>query len=1004
MRFVVGGLLLCACLSVRAAPGDVLFEDDFERGALSAAWTASDGRYVGVSRDTANSGRASAYLSQRTSSLTMRRALDLDLPAATLEYWIRRGSDSFSEDPDDGEDLVVEYYSDGNIWRELTRYVGEGTPGEIYEQSHVLPDDALHGNFQLRLRLLSGSGQGWDYWHIDDVVITESTSILSEAGQCYDFSDQTPFTRVSGNGFVRVDSLTYASPPYAMSIYGRGITVQSETYDSSADFWGVSIWVRRGSDSFSENPDSGEDLSLEYLDASGQWRTLERFAGNGTQGEIFARRYDLSNVTRAHHSGFRLRLRLHRGSGEPYDFWHIDDVCFISTRRVAPVRIQIGHDAAGQYCLPETVTLRATYLDGSPADDFVGSVVLNTSSTRGDWSVTQGNGPFDNAAADDGTATYDFVAADQGQAILRLAYQGGNPAVNIGAVVASDGTTDDDSEGLLLYSPTGFAVTSSLLPDPVPAGFAEQTFTVTAGNSFPLHLTALGGGICGALPDFDGSQTLMFWQEYVDPTTGTLVSTVEGAALGTARGSAAAMSVSFSSGRAVVDAMYADAGGVRLRVADAGGNEGSGYVLSRPADLIVTDVRDLANQPNPGGSALADSGFVAAGRPFAVTVEARNTLGGVTPNFGNETSPESVSIRLDQIVTPIGGGGSLNNGTGFLRTAPGRFRNASVSFSEVGSLTMRVDIADGNYLGTGPVTGTPSTTVGRFYPFEFRLQSSAITPACGSFTYMDQPELGVRYSIAALGATGATLTNYDAIAWADALAVVSVDAENADAGTNLGARLSLPGSVWRQGVYAVDTGVGQFDRTGVPDGPYELLDLGVVVTDSVDGIELASRDMDAGSSGACATCTARTLGQTALRYGRLLAFDQQGPEDRDMDLNLEAQYWNGAFVLNTNDSCSLIAETLTSLHTYQGDLNAGETQVVSPLVLTSLVNGQTVSSPIVLSAPGESNRGSVMITYDVPPWLEFDWQGTGDADPEATALFGFYRGHDRVISWGEILR
>jgi len=40
----------------------------------------------------------------------------------------------------------------------------------------------------------------------------------------------------------------------------------------------------------------------------------------------------------------------------------------------------------------------------------------------------------------------------------------------------------------------------------------------------------------------------------------------------------------------------------------------------------------------------------------------------------------------------------------------------------------------------------------------------------------------------------------------------------------------------------------------------------------------------------------------------------------------------------------------------------------------------------------------------VEDWLKFEWggYGTGYIDPSATATFGTYRGHDRIIYWREI--
>lgn len=84
--------------------------------------------------------------------------------------------------------------------------------------------------------------------------------------------------------------------------------------------------MQRGSDAFSEYPDFGEILVVEYLDDTGAWIALETFTGGGSPAQTFARSYAIPAAGR--HAGFRLRFRHTGGSGPPYDFWHIDGVCF----------------------------------------------------------------------------------------------------------------------------------------------------------------------------------------------------------------------------------------------------------------------------------------------------------------------------------------------------------------------------------------------------------------------------------------------------------------------------------------------------------------------------------------------------------------------------------------------------------------------------------------------------------------------------------------------------
>ena len=335
-----------------AAPGDILFSDDFERNALGAAWTVdnSGGGDAGISNATASSPTRSLFTRWRPVTVTST-AINLAVPGAELQIWVRRGADSFSEDPDSGEDLVLEFLASDGTWVELERFTGAGTPGEIFTRTYTLPSSALHAGFRLRLRQANGSGssgnggQGWDYWHVDDVVITETAAPPPPPPVCSPalFEDgfesgllAPKWTEAGAGGDAGVGAQTAATGTYSMFTRWGQVTVTSIPVDLSAQPAAqLSVWVRRGDDAFSEDPDNNEDLVLEFLDNGGGWTALETFPGNGTPGEIFNRSYALPGS--ALHAGFRLRFRQTGGSGPGWDYWHVDDVCLQTMTPPAPV-------------------------------------------------------------------------------------------------------------------------------------------------------------------------------------------------------------------------------------------------------------------------------------------------------------------------------------------------------------------------------------------------------------------------------------------------------------------------------------------------------------------------------------------------------------------------------------------------------------------------------------------------------------------------------------------
>lgn len=316
---------------VFAVPGDILFSDDFNRAAL-APWTTTDATRSGILTGGQTSGSNPRAGFTRNNSVTVTSpAIDAAVPAARFEIWVRRGSDALngSEDPDVGEDFVIEYQTVGGTWNPIVTYLGAGTNGQIIQASFVLPAAALHNALALRVRQTLGSGFDFDYWHFDDVVVTEiALGGPLTVGNCDEFEAGlgANWTINSGGGLAGISGATFLSPSNSLFLNGGVVDVTSNAIDTTdITFSDVSLWIRRGSDQFSEDPDGGEDLVIEYFDDVANWVTLETFAGSGGPGQILNRVYPMPAASR--HTGFRLRFRMTGGSGTVWDFWHIDDVC-----------------------------------------------------------------------------------------------------------------------------------------------------------------------------------------------------------------------------------------------------------------------------------------------------------------------------------------------------------------------------------------------------------------------------------------------------------------------------------------------------------------------------------------------------------------------------------------------------------------------------------------------------------------------------------------------------
>ncbi|MBV1877726.1 MAG: hypothetical protein KUG79_08795 [Pseudomonadales bacterium] len=683
----------------------------------------------------------------------------------------------------------------------------------------------------------------------------------------------------------------------------------------------------------------------------------------------------------------------------------------------------LNHDGNGINCVSETLVITARKSSGDIQDSYAETVTLDTQSSKGSWSLVAGNGTFLDATNNDGLASYSYSDLDDGIASFGLNYSEGAASLDVDIFQTSNSTLrDDDSEATLTFNPSGFSFTQSVLTNPPPTPINDPLITQTAGSEFNLHITAFGQTAddpdCGIIEAYTSDQSIAFWADYENPTTGTLTPTINSTIVATNQSSAAGQTINFSNGQAMVLVKYKDVGQIQLHgqdLAQTGITGATNIFLVKPSDLIITEIKTALGSSNPGATSATGNGFVAAGEAFTVVVEARDAENAVTPNFGRELVPEGIEITSTALVIPAGGingsanDGKIGNSSAFSATAiAGVFAGNNFSFDEYGIITLQASIADDDYLGGGEISGSVSGNVGRFYPASFTLDSSSVVAACNNFTYMDQPEIMISYNLQALDTLGAQLSNYDAgLLGSSAVAIPVFHIENDNQGVDLSSRLAVTSSTWVNGSYQLTNINQQFNRATSPDGPFTSLQLGVSITDNLDTLKITNANMNPSTSNDCTAisdCDTRALsGTTNLHYGRMVLSNAFGPETEPLAIPLSTQYFteNGNFVENTNDDCSAYINSASTLSNYQDGL--GSLSIISPTSFEFVVNGSaTPGNRITLSAPGANNTGSVDISYSVPAWLKYNWQGSGDEDPQATASYGHFRGHDKVIYWREV--
>lgn len=668
---------------------------------------------------------------------------------------------------------------------------------------------------------------------------------------------------------------------------------------------------------------------------------------------------------------------------------------------------EFAYSSPGITCEAETVTIKAC-TNAACSTLYTGATAITLAATNsGSWSNAS---PTFSA----GSASSALRKTSTGSSVLSLA--SASPVASNALVCKNAGATDSSCSINFADAALKISATDgiSAVPD------------LVAGQNYTVKLRAIetnnNTGACQAR--VQGNKTVGVAFRCLNPSSCISGQTVRHGLIGIS-GTSQSSNPSYTNvpltfdntGTASVSFNYTDVGQIALHaqlVLVASGND-PGITLTAPAAITIVkpyEIRvsavtsangSIANQKTTNSG----SGFVAAGTPFRVQLDVLNASNALTPNFGRESSPETLRVGFVGLVYPAGGTGNAaylsNNGSfSAVSGTAGRFQNAQLSWLEAGSFTLQGLLTDGNYLGAGDVSVKPtSDTIGRFYPQEFVLSNVSTSHICtaGSpaFSYMGQPGVPLSFELQAVNTAGTRLLNYHSASYTNTADIGLVAENNGSSHTpNLTIRLSgLPSVTWQQGRYLFTASTLQLTRGSAVDGPFLNFQPGITVVSERDSRNLQSTvlTMNAATSGTCAgtACNAAPLGN-ALKfyYGRYRLENAYGSASQAAPVQLKAEVWNGSqFVLQNADSCSAVNSTL---------LSATGTPTLSISVTnTVLGSGVNPNNSLLLAAPGQN--GSWSLQYQAPVWLKYNWNPAvaGDENPTATALFGRYRGNDRLI-------
>lgn len=687
---------------------------------------------------------------------------------------------------------------------------------------------------------------------------------------------------------------------------------------------------------------------------------------------------------------------------------------------------ELQYSGPGVTCEAEPVTIRAC-ANQACSSYFNGAVSVSlTASGSANWSNSTPG--FSNGSASSSVRLTSAGATTLGLSSASPAAANALVCKNGGAVVANCSLSFTDT-ALKIYASDGLAA----LP------------VLTAGQSYPGRLRAIqtdsNTGACQAR--VQGQRQVGVAFRCLNP--GSCISG-QGISLAgqTINGSHAGDALSYTlvaltfdaNGSAPLLFSYSDVGQIALGaqlVLAASGAEPAITLTAPPAVTVVkpyrirvSSVSGVTGSPLNPATSSSGSGFLAAGQPFRLVLAVENASGNRTPNFGRETTAAQLHVQFNQRVYPADGvanASSLLNTGSFtaLSGSAGSFANNQLYYLQAGSFNLIGKLSNNDYLGAGNVTEQPvSATIGRFYPQAFVLSEATVGATCASanaaagshFSYLGQPGIPLSFVLQAVSAEPpgyqrVVLTDYHSGRYQQT-AVVGLVAENDSAvySGDLQSRLTgMPAVAWQSGEFRFSSGsqlqlgrrLAADNQTSLADGPFTVLQWGVRLSDALDQRNLSALNMHAGSRGVCppSDCDAAALGSPQrFYYGRLQLASAYGNASAPLPLTLQAQVWDGVrFVSQQVDQCSLVDPALLNV--------SGTPTLTASGSAASLVNGQSPAGALVLAAPGQD--GSWQLQYQAPAWLRYNWQPAtpGDEAPAATAIFGRYRGNDRLIYWRE---
>jgi len=223
---------------IQAAPGDILYENDFATsGDVTGEWTrigGSGGNDFQASTNTFNSSPSSLRIRDESGGSSNSGLIDASSAGSVdVSFWLQNGAPWNA--PESGEDLEFYYINSSGSWILLATYDGADAAGTQYTESFTLPSNALHNN--LRFRFIMTAGGNNDRWYVDDFTVTE-TGQQSQPLPTIDYHfDQCSYDGSSGEAIDSGSSGNHAtSQANADTDPDDAILCQSALFSGNGDY------------------------------------------------------------------------------------------------------------------------------------------------------------------------------------------------------------------------------------------------------------------------------------------------------------------------------------------------------------------------------------------------------------------------------------------------------------------------------------------------------------------------------------------------------------------------------------------------------------------------------------------------------------------------------------------------------------------------------------------------------------------------------------------------